>query len=87
MRLHPPFRALILFDLLLNLRPQFLHGPGIVGDDKTIAAVTAERVNIAGGIRQITTEVGLEAGVQAYRTGNFIYDGFNAFQCAHRPYS
>ena len=80
------FRALPLFDLLLNLRPQLLHRPGIVGDDKTMAAVALERMNVAGSIRQITTEVGLDAGVQAYWAGDFINDGFNAFQGAHRPY-
>ena len=80
------FRTLLLFDLLLNLWPQILHRLSIIGDDKPMAAVTAKRMNVAGRMGRLATETGPEAGVQAYRTRNLIYDGFYAFQSIHHPY-
>jgi hypothetical protein len=45
------FRTLLLFDLLLNLRPQFFHRLSIIGNNKPMATVTALRVNVAGCMR------------------------------------
>jgi len=71
----------------LNLQPQLLYRLSIVGDDKAgnrsgRKARELIREDLAGRNGGWLCEPGVQSG----RAGNFIYDGFNALQCAHRPY-